>query len=276
MASTAGRAPRARLRVVAGDGGVDQGDDRAGGVAVGGRVEQGGGDRGGGAEPGAHGIRERLDRHRARGRRAGRRRARRRPTASARPRARPARPPHPQPSAQWSPWRHRSPRRRQRRRMPSASHPLVARRPRSARGAVRAARLPPASHVRSHPHCGKHAGGRGRGARCATATTSKPGSAMRPPPTSTSSPTSTPHDTAPAGAASRTAVGSATASEVTTGSTDPRTERYSAYRCAASDRRGDPLPLHHLGHERRDGRGQRGSRNRPVRGHGATLSRGLL
>ena len=45
---------------VSGDGGVDQGDDRSGCVAVGGRVEQGGRDRGGGAEPRTHGIRERL------------------------------------------------------------------------------------------------------------------------------------------------------------------------------------------------------------------------
>ena len=59
MASTAGRARRTASASL-GDGGVDQGDDRAGGVAVGGRVEQGGRDRGGGAEPGAHGIRERL------------------------------------------------------------------------------------------------------------------------------------------------------------------------------------------------------------------------
>ena len=57
MASTAGRARTHGIRPVR-HGGVDEGDDRACGVAVGGGVEEGGGDGGGGVEAGAHGIRE--------------------------------------------------------------------------------------------------------------------------------------------------------------------------------------------------------------------------
>ena len=54
----------------------------------------------------------------------------------------------------------------------------------------------------------------------------------------------------------------------------PRTDRYSAYRCAATTVRGDRLLVHHRGRRRGDGRGERGTRQGAVRGHEADAIEG--
>ena len=275
MASTAGRARRTASGVP-GDGGVDERDDRPGGVAVGGGVEQGGRDGGGGAEPGAHGIRERLAGAERVGdeQRAGERVVPEGVSPAPRPTSPATR--RPRSGAQVAASetvRHPTRQRRGCRREPPALVPVA--RLVAAPARVGAQVVCPGDRLGTRLRGGRR-GGRGRGARCARPRRRSPAARCDPHRRSTSlarrrRPTTPPP---PARRAERRSA-ARTASEVTTGSTDPRTDEVQRVSVRGEDRRGDRLPLHHRGHERRDGRGQRGSRNRPVRGHGATLSRGL-